>query len=301
MITFETLPNFDNTNKKIIGFDFDWTLIKPLDSRIFPKNINDWEFLNPNIPEIITNFYNKGYSIYVITNQTKEWKITMIKKVLEKIKIPIKVIVGFGKNTDLKKPNKELFDFKFNKKSSFYVGDAAGRKNDWSNVDKEFAENIGIKFKTPEEVFPNKLTKKENNINYIKKEQEIIILVGIQASGKSTFAEKKFGNSNKYKILNGDILKSLPKMIKEAKKYLNDGFSVIFDSTNGKKENRKKIIDLAKEYNISVRCFLFHMDIKDAIEWNKFRNNEVPKIALYTFNKYFEPPTNDECSIIDIY
>ena len=36
---------------------------------------------------------------------------------------------------------------------SFYVGDAAGRKKDFSDSDLKFAENIGITFYTPEEYF----------------------------------------------------------------------------------------------------------------------------------------------------
>jgi len=37
--------------------------------------------------------------------------------------------------------------------SSFYVGDFAGREGDKAASDKEFAENLGIKFYTPEEFF----------------------------------------------------------------------------------------------------------------------------------------------------
>ena len=39
------------------------------------------------------------------------------------------------------------------KKNSFYCGDAAGRKNDFSDSDKNFAKNIGIEFYIPEKIF----------------------------------------------------------------------------------------------------------------------------------------------------
>lgn len=38
---------------------------------------------------------------------------------------------------------------------SFYVGDAAGRKNDFSDSDREFAKALQLKFFTPEEFFIN--------------------------------------------------------------------------------------------------------------------------------------------------
>ena len=38
-------------------------------------------------------------------------------------------------------------------KSAFYIGDAAGRKGDFSDSDLKFAENIEIQFYVPEEIF----------------------------------------------------------------------------------------------------------------------------------------------------
>jgi len=38
-------------------------------------------------------------------------------------------------------------------KASFFVGDAAGRAQDHSAVDKEFAENVGVRFFVPEQMF----------------------------------------------------------------------------------------------------------------------------------------------------
>ena len=35
---------------------------------------------------------------------------------------------------------------KCDKNKSFYVGDALGRQGDWSDVDKQFAENIELKY-----------------------------------------------------------------------------------------------------------------------------------------------------------
>ena len=39
------------------------------------------------------------------------------------------------------------------KENSYYVGDAAGRPEDFADTDKLFAEAIGMPFKVPEDVF----------------------------------------------------------------------------------------------------------------------------------------------------
>lgn len=302
-VVFEINGPVDNTNQNIACFDFDQTLVKPKGDRPFPKDKNDWKFVRSNVPENIKKLFFNGYSIYIFTNQTKEWKIDMIKNSLSSIGIPIKVIVGFKKG--ITKPDKRLFFdnvfVKFSKKS-FYTGDAYDSSIHFSDSDLKFAQNIGITFKIPEEIFPIELVKKDDNKNYENTKQEIVILIGFPASGKSTFAKNKLKS---YKIISGDELKTLPKMISSAKKFLDLGSSVVFDATNPKPENRAKIIELGKKYKIPVRCFVFKTDMETSMEFNTKRFNEtgkkVPKIAFYMFRKnYVKPNSNDGCSVVDI-
>lgn len=53
----------------------------------------------------------------------------------------------------------------FDHKNSFYVGDAAGRRNDHSDCDLKLAVNMGIAFYTPEMFFANKTI--DYKLNYI--------------------------------------------------------------------------------------------------------------------------------------
>lgn len=290
---------FDETNTKIAAFDYDWTIVKPNKARTFPKDSDDWQWLRPNVPIILKEYYNDDYSIYIFTNQTKQWKLDHIKKSLNTIGIPIKVIVGFGKDTLLKKPNPDLFNKviqEFDKDISFYCGDAGGRSNDWSDVDIRFAKNVGINFKTPEECFPIELTKSVASIiDYEIETQEIIVLVGYPSAGKTTFAENKL---NTYVIISGDLYKTTERSIKEAKKYIDNENSVVFDATNGKLDNRAKIIKFAKDNNIPIRCFVFNVCIEEAMEWNAKRASEtdkkVPRIAFYLFRKHYIEPSLEE-------
>ncbi|KAK7208256.1 polynucleotide kinase 3 phosphatase-domain-containing protein [Myxozyma melibiosi] len=49
--------------------------------------------------------------------------------------------------------NQQQTTIELDKEDSYFVGDAAGRKGDHSAVDKEFAQNLGVRFYTPEEYF----------------------------------------------------------------------------------------------------------------------------------------------------
>ena len=46
---------------------------------------------------------------------------------------------------------------KINKDDSFYVGDALGRPGDHADSDKQFAINCGIKYISPEQMFPGQI------------------------------------------------------------------------------------------------------------------------------------------------
>ena len=124
-------------------------------------------------------------------------------------------------------------------------------------------------------------------------EKEVVIMVGYPASGKSTIAKTLQG----YHIVNGDILKTVPKMIKDAKAHI-DKQSIVFDSTGGTKERRKAFIDFAKEYSLPVRVFWVQTSIYESMEWNKQRalsgGPKIPVIAFYTYRKRFEMPHESE-------
>jgi bifunctional polynucleotide phosphatase/kinase len=138
------------------SFDYDWTLVSSKDGKSYPSNISDWKWLYPNIPQVIKEYHQKGYMIVIFTNQSKSWKHKQIKVVARSLDIPIFIVVATDKR--YYKPNTILFnsligDKQIDTDSSFYVGDVIGRKTDYSDSDKVFAENIGIRVYSPEEMF----------------------------------------------------------------------------------------------------------------------------------------------------
>lgn len=287
----------DLKHKNLAIFDIDWTIIKPKDGKEFPKDENDWVWLRKSVPEILKK-YSETHQLVLLTDQTKSWKLNMIQQIIHELDLKIVVLIAMKKK--YKKGNPELFLSIFTefekiceKDKCFMVGDAGGAK-DWSSVDKDFADNIGIQFFKPEEIFPfDEIQEFEGNYEN-KDEKEVVIMVGMPGSGKSTFCSQKLSS---YKLICGDTFKTQPKMIKEAKKYIKNN-SIIFDGTNGTSKKRKNYIDFAMEYNRKVKCIWIDTNLENSIEQIKKRKTEgghyVPKIALYTYKKYFETPDESE-------
>jgi len=283
---------------QIAFIDYDWTIVTPKDNSTFPKDIDDWKWLRPNVPEIIKSYYDHGFGIYIVTNQSKDWKIQQIELVIAKLEIPVTICIA--RNKLEYKPSLFIYHealseeqckkIKLNK--SFMCGDALGRPNDHSDCDLKFAEAIGIKCFSPEEFFPFKEKSIDNKLQP-KTAQEIVIMVGYPGSGKSTVISKIFEPAG-YFIAHGDELKTAAKMIKATIKPIKDGKSVVFDATNPSKEKRAEYIQFAKKYDIPVRCVYMSTDFEESMARNNNREKPVPKIVYYIYKKKFEMPSEDE-------
>jgi bifunctional polynucleotide phosphatase/kinase len=274
--------------KDLAIFDYDGTIVKAKEGRPFPKDVDDWQYTRESVPDIIRKF-NKTHQIVIVTDQTKPWKIEQIKNVMKDLHVHYTAIIG----VKTQKPNISHFNkvfSRFNKTNAFYVGDAGGRKDDWSDVDKKFAENIDVKFYSPEEIFPlNEIVSQKSLESKLK---EVVIMVGYPASGKSTIVK----SLNNYYIVNGDLLKTSSKMVKDAEAHLDQ--SIVFDSTTGTKEKRAEFIKFAKKYNLPVRVFWVQTSIEESMERNKQRALEggvkIPNVVFYVYRKQFEEPTEVE-------
>jgi bifunctional polynucleotide phosphatase/kinase len=297
------LPNIYTLNnavhrEKMAAFDYDWTLVSPKGGKTFPTNIDDWEWLYPTIPEKIKTYYEEGFMIVIVTNQSKDWKHKQIKLVAASLGIPIFILIATFK-CDYK-PNHRLFnafilDHKLNKEKSFFVGDALGRKSDFSDSDKVFAENIGIPCYCPEQVFHVKTEITEIPTVPLSSEKQIIIMMGYPGSGKSTIA-KNICKDESFVYIEGDLYKTSAKMLKASLDHITQNKSIVFDATNSSSKKRQEYVELGKKYNYKVVCIHVSTPLEIAYKRNKLRNYEkyVPKIAYSVYSKNYEEPTENE-------
>jgi len=280
------------------SFDYDWTIVNPKEGKTFPKSIDDWEWFSPSVVTTIQGYYEQGFMIVIFTNQSKSWKVDQIKLVCKNLKIPLFIVIATDKKEY--KPNISLFDTfisrsTINKEESFFVGDALGRPTDFSDSDKVFAENIGIKYIAPEKIF---LSNKIIEIPEIPllDDREIIIMVGYPGSGKTTISTELCKHDN-YIHMKGDLFKSnTEKMIKASLEFIKLGNSIVFDATHSSIKKRNLFIQLASKYEYRVRCIHLVTPLDISYKRNKLREDkkQVPKIAYSVYTKHYEEPTEGE-------
>jgi predicted kinase len=123
---------------------------------------------------------------------------------------------------------------------------------------------------------------------------EGILLIGIQASGKTTFYNKYFFNTH-IRISNDQLkTKNRERLLLEFCK--NMEMSFVIDNTNVTKEVRLKYIKFIKEMNIPVIGYYFKTDLKLALQRNsnRIKNEKVPDIGILSMHKKLQIPSYDE-------
>ncbi|GFG02790.1 conserved hypothetical protein [Aspergillus lentulus] len=332
---------------KVAAFDLDSTLVVTASGNTFPRDSSDWKWFSPNVPTRLQELNAEGYHVVIMSNQKrislqKDLKggradsksLTNFKErvtgVMRQIDIPISVYAATADDENRKprtgmwKEFVEDYDldvFGVDPSASFYVGDAAGRPRDHSMVDRGFAMNVGIPFKTPEEFFLDQAAQDVqeafNPSSYIKTDpadnvpapftrqspRELVIFCGSPGAGKSTFYWNHLEPLG-YERVNQDILKTRQKCIKVAKEFLAAGSSVVVDNTNADPNTRAEWVRISKEFNVPIRCVHFtappelckHNNAVRAA--NRALNPEsrapLPGIAFGDFLKRFKEPTLEE-------
>ena len=186
---------------------------------------------------------------------------------------------------------------------SYFVGDALGRRGDWSDSDRVFAERVGFKtIKAPEDVFP--YAKEVTSVARVQPatHQEVVIMIGYPGSGKSTIARDQLGAAG-YEVLSGDELKTSAKMIKTAENIIKDEpkKSFVFDATNPSRKKRAEYIAFANKWKIPIRCIHVATSQEESMARNQKRPKDKirPRIAYNLYKKYFEEPIASEgCEVI---
>lgn len=123
---------------------------------------------------------------------------------------------------------------------------------------------------------------------------EVVILVGIQASGKSTFFKQVFGDT--HVRISRDMLRTAyrEKLIFEA--CLMAKQNLVVDKTNLTRDERAIYIAKARESGFSVIGYYFRTDVDGALERNACRQGKarIPDKGILGSVKRLELPSKRE-------
>ena len=127
---------------------------------------------------------------------------------------------------------------------------------------------------------------------------EMIIFVGLQAAGKSTYYHANLAATHVH--VSKDLMTNVrdrdarqQQMIEEA---FRAGKSVAVDNTNPLPAVRAPLIALARRYGARVVAYFFENAVKDAVARNRLREGKarVPDVAIFVAAKKLVPPVIGE-------
>ena len=121
---------------------------------------------------------------------------------------------------------------------------------------------------------------------------ELVLLIGVQAAGKSTFCKERFFDT--HVRINLDMLKTRAReeILVRACFFAKAAFVV--DNTNPTKADRQRYIPDATEARFKITGYYFETPIEDALARNLARAKVIPESGVRrTFGK-IEPPSYAE-------
>ena len=228
-------------SKKVLALDLDNTLIRRREDSSgkagLPDDKEDFELYNPRVKEVLKDYAKKGYALVVMSNQggikTAMGGITsfVVRGVCANVgkalgdDVALNFILATAAPDKARKYRKpqpgmwrafvELINdgVEPDLADCLYVGDAAGRPQDIiaskiNDGDKQFAEAVGIAFKTPEEVFGVPGKGKEENQAMGNAFMELANL-----HAEKTESDKKFFKAKALRVAGGKI-KMLEKVVR---------------------------------------------------------------------------------------
>lgn len=121
--------------------------------------------------------------------------------------------------------------------------------------------------------------------------------MGLQGAGKSSFCRKFF--SRDHEVVSKEKMgKRKHKQLKQERllrQLLSENKPVIVDNMNLTKENRRALINIAREFKVPVKLYYFPITIGESFERNEGPNrHKVPAVAIYAAQTALEKPTIDE-------
>ncbi|MCU1279189.1 MAG: hypothetical protein JWM53_2735 [bacterium] len=127
---------------------------------------------------------------------------------------------------------------------------------------------------------------------------ELVVLVGLPASGKSTFHRERFAAT--HELVSKDLMPHSQRRGARQRELIASalarGRSVVVDNTNTRRADRAELVALARAAGAATVLYHFTAPVGECLARNRQREGKarVPDVALFAANKRLEPPADDE-------
>lgn len=126
---------------------------------------------------------------------------------------------------------------------------------------------------------------------------EVVVLVGLQASGKSTYARSQLAQ---HRLISKDLLRNNSnrqrRQLQLLQQALQAGEAAVIDNTNPGVEDRLPLIEMARKWGAPIRAVF--LDTPRVVCWERNALREgrarVPEVGLKVVHSRLQPPTLEE-------
>lgn len=124
---------------------------------------------------------------------------------------------------------------------------------------------------------------------------ELVILIGLQGSGKSTFYQSFFAGT--HDLVSKDRLQNNRRPARRQLQLLTEsleaGRSVVVDNTNASVEDRADLIGVGRVHGATIVGYCMESRLNDCLERNRLRagKDRVPDVALFATRKKMQIPS----------
>jgi predicted kinase len=127
---------------------------------------------------------------------------------------------------------------------------------------------------------------------------DLVIFVGLQASGKSTFFRERFATTHTH--VSKDLFRNnknpnrrQAQLIETA---LKEGSSVVVDNTNPTVEDRLTLVELGRRFGARIIGYYFESEVRWCVGRNRRRigKERVPDVAIFATAKRLVAPSYSE-------
>lgn len=128
----------------------------------------------------------------------------------------------------------------------------------------------------------------------MEREKTLVVMMGLQGSGKSTFYRKFL--ATEYIHVNLDTLKTRHRESVLFNESVANGVNIAVDNTNPTKEDRARYISVAKESGYRIVGYFMESKLQVCVERNEKREGKarVPAKAIAATSNRLQIPSYDE-------